>query len=122
MYSTGALIMLVIPDNTTLKVALLPACFLCSVVAGWIIERTHSPSLLVIFVWFIWAASVITFGVYAWLPFMERMPAARLAFFVVLDFLVWPVGVLVGGLGGTGHKSPESVPPITHHNAATGTV
>lgn len=97
MYSTGALIMRFMPDNTALLVALLPACFLCAVVAGWIIERTHSLSLLVIFVASIWAVSVILFGVYAWLPFMDRMPTATLLFFVALDFFVWPVGVLLGG-------------------------
>jgi len=119
MYSAGALIMHFIP-NTGLMFALLSA-FLCAVVAGWIIERTHSPSLLIIFVASIWVVSVILFGVYAWLPFMDRMPTAILVFYVTLDFLVVPVGVLIGGLCGSHRRSSESVPPVTHHNPATGT-
>ena len=51
----------------------------------------------------IWAgfcvvASLVAFAVYALFPISDRMPAPILVFFVVVDFIIAPLGALAGGL------------------------
>ena len=43
------------------------------------------------------AASLVAFAAYAWLPAFDTMPLPVLLFFVAVDFVVGPVGVVLGG-------------------------
>jgi hypothetical protein len=52
----------------------------------------------------------VAFAVYALFPFV-RLPRLELSFFAALDFVIWPVGVLAGGLFGAAHTEAHGVYP-----------
>ena len=70
--------------------------------SGWILSRTHSRRMVLVFAIFCVIASVVAFAVYAVFP-LDRLPLLELLFFAALDFVIWPVGVLAGGLFGAAH-------------------
>jgi hypothetical protein len=96
MYSTGALVSRFVAGDKALLI-LLPLCGGCSAAGGWLVSRSHPPSMVVAYIAFCWAASICAFLVYGLLPFMDRQPLPVLAFFLILDFVVGPLGFLVGG-------------------------
>ena len=100
MYSTGALVSRFVAGDKALLI-LLPLCGGCSAAGGWVVSRSHPRSMVVAYVAFCWAASVCTFAVYGWLPFMDHQRFPVLAFFLMLDFVVMPLGFVVGGALGT---------------------
>ena len=55
--------------------------------------------MVVIHAGFCLVASAVAFAVYAWLPISDRMPGPVLAYFVAVDFMIGPLGVLAGGFG-----------------------
>ncbi len=79
----------------------LPLAFVSAAASGWILRRSHPRAMVLIFSGFCVVASVVAFAVYAWLPISDRAPAPIVAFFVVVDFIIWPLGVLAGGLSGS---------------------
>ena len=85
----------------TAYLAFLPLAFFSAAASGWIVRRTHPRAMVLIWAGFWLVASVVAFAVYAWLPISERMPAPILAFFVAVDFIIAPLGVLAGGLWGS---------------------
>jgi hypothetical protein len=97
MYSTGAFVTRVVPGYS---LVLLSSCFFCAAGAGWLVSQSHPRMLVIVVVGFILVASVTTFGVYALLPLMDRQPFPVLAFFLTLDFVVLPLGILTGGVVG----------------------
>jgi hypothetical protein len=76
----------------------LPLTFFSAAASGWIVRRSHPRPMVVIYAGFCLFASVVAFAVYAWLPFFDRMPVPILVFFVAVDFIIGPLGVLAGGL------------------------
>ena len=79
----------------------LPLAFFSAAASGWIVRRSHPRAMVLIYAGFCVVASVVAFAVYAWLPIFDRMPAPVLAFFVAVDFIIAPLGVLAGGLWGS---------------------
>jgi hypothetical protein len=79
----------------------LPLTFFSAAASGWIVRRSHPRPMVVIYAGFCVVASVVAFAVYAWLPFYDRMPGPVLAYFVAVDFIIGPLGVLAGGLWGS---------------------
>jgi hypothetical protein len=92
MYSTGALVTRVVPGPS---LVLLWSCFGCAAAAGWIVSRTHPRTMLMVAAGFVPAGGAIVFAVYALLPVIDRMSLPVLAFFLALDFVVWPIGILI---------------------------
>jgi hypothetical protein len=80
----------------------LPLGFLCAAISGWILSRTHSRPMVLVFAVFCIIASVVAFAVYASFP-LHRLPLLELLFFAALDFIIWPIGVLAGGLFAAAH-------------------
>jgi len=79
----------------------LPLAFFSAAASGWIVRRSHPRPMVVIYAGFCVAASVVAFAVYAWLPIAERMPIPILTFFLAVDFIIGPLGVLAGGVWGS---------------------
>jgi hypothetical protein len=81
----------------------LPLVFLSAAASGWIVRRSHPRPMVVIYAGFCLVASAMAFAVYAWLPISDRMPmpVPVLAYFVAVDFIIGPLGVLAGGLWGS---------------------
>lgn len=79
----------------------LPLAFISAAISGWILSRTHSRPMVVVFAIFCVIASVVALAVYVLFP-VDRVPAPLMAVVVVLavDFIIAPVGVLAGGLFG----------------------
>lgn len=90
---------------TAYYLVFLPLAFFSFAASGWIVRRSHSRPMVVIWAGFCVVASVVAFAVYAWLPISDRMPAPVLVFFVVMDFIIGPLGVLAGGLWGSSGAS-----------------
>ena len=82
----------------TAYLVFLPLAFVSAAASGWILRRSHPRAMVLIFSGFCIVASVVAFAVYYSLPISDRMPAPVVAFFVVVDFIIWPLGVLAGGL------------------------
>ena len=99
-YSTGALVSRFVVGDKALLI-LLPLGGGCAAAGGWVVSRSHPRSMVVAYVAFWWAASICTFMVYGWFPFMDRQPFPVLAFFLILDFVIVPLGFIVGGALGT---------------------
>lgn len=100
MYSTGALVSRFVAGDKALLI-LLPLCGGCSAAGGWVVSRSHPRSMMVAYIAFCWGASICACAVYGLLPFMDRLPFPVLAFFLTLDFVVMPLGFVVGGALGT---------------------
>jgi hypothetical protein len=97
MYGIGALAVYLVGSDVV-RVALLPFLGCCAWAAGWIVSRTHPRSTVIICVSFCWALSVAVFAAYFTLPLIDRQPLSVLAFFAALDFVVMPLGFLIGGV------------------------
>ena len=77
----------------------LPLAFFSAVISGWILSRTHSRPMVLVFAVFCVLASAVAFAVYALFP-VDRMPVPMTAVVLAIDFILAPVGVLAGGLVG----------------------
>jgi hypothetical protein len=86
---------------TAYYLVFLPLSFFSAAASGWIVRRSHPRPMVVVFAGFCVVASVVAFAVCAWLSVLDRMPAPILVFFVVVDFIIAPLGVLAGGLWGS---------------------
>jgi hypothetical protein len=101
-------------------VVLLPFVFFSAAASGWAVQRSHGKPMVLVFAAFCIAISIASFAAYAWLPIYPRYPTAAnlreipipvLAFFAASDFVVGPIGVLLGGLLGSpgGNSSSRSL-------------
>ena len=73
-----------------------PLVFFSAAASGWIVRRSHSRPMVVVYAGFCIMASAVAFVALAFRIF-NPLPAPALTFFVAVDFVVGPVGVLAGG-------------------------
>lgn len=78
----------------------LPLVFASAAVSGRIVRRRYPGPMVAVYAGFCLVASGVAFATYAWLSVFDRIPPLVLAFLVVADFIVGPVGVLAGGVWG----------------------
>ena len=90
---------------TAYYLVFLPLSFFSAAASGWIVRRSHPRAMVLIWAGFFVVASVVAFAVCAWLSVLDRMPGPILVFFVVVDFIIAPLGVLAGGLWGSSGAS-----------------
>jgi MFS family permease len=93
-------------DGYKAYLVFLPLGFLSAAISGWILSRTHPRPMLLVFAMFCVVGSGVAFAVYAVFP-LDRLPLLELLFFAALDLVVWPAGVLAGGLLGAAHMQPR---------------
>lgn len=86
----------------------LPLAFVSAAISGWILSRTHSRPMVLVFAIFCVIASVVAFAAYAVFP-VDRMPLPMTVVVAAVDFIIAPVGVLVGGLLGPPHAKSHAV-------------
>ena len=80
----------------------LPLAFISAAISGWILSRTHSRLMVLVFAIFCVIASVVAVAVYVLFP-LDRMPLPMTLVVLAVDFIIAPIGVLVGGLFGAAH-------------------
>ena len=81
-------------------VLFLPLAFVSAAISGWILGRTHSRPMVLLFAIFIILASVVALAVYALFVPVDRMPLPQVVVGLAIDFIIAPMGVLAGGLFG----------------------
>jgi hypothetical protein len=86
----------------------LPLAFISAATSGWILSRTHSRPMVLIFAVFCVIASVVALAVYALFP-VDRMPLPMTVVVLAVDFIIAPIGVLAGGLLGPPHAKSHAV-------------
>jgi hypothetical protein len=86
----------------------LPLAFVSAAISGWMLSRTHSRAMVLVFAVFCVIASVVAFAAYALFP-VDRMPLPTTVVAAVIDFIIAPVGVLAGGLSGPPHAKSHGV-------------
>jgi hypothetical protein len=77
-------------------VVFLPLAFLSAAASGRLVSQIHSKQMVLIFALFFYPASVVAFTVYALFP-IERMGLPELLMHLAIDFIIAPLGILVGG-------------------------
>ena len=87
----------------------LPLAFISAAISGWILSRTHSRPMVLVFAIFCVIASVVALAVYAALVPVDRMPLPMTVVVVATDFIIAPIGVLAGGLLGPLHAKCHAV-------------
>ena len=93
----------------TAYLVFVPLAFVSSAATGWIVSRSHSRAMVLVWALFFVIASIVAFAVYAVFP-LDRMPLPELLFHLAVDFVIAPIGILAGGLSGPLHaKSLELV-------------
>jgi hypothetical protein len=86
----------------------LPLAFISAATSGWILSRTHSRPMVLIFAVFCVTASVVALAVYALFP-LDRMSLPMTVVVLAVDFIIAPIGVLAGGLLGPPHAKSHAV-------------
>ena len=79
----------------------LPLAFISAAISGWILSRTHSRPMVLVFAIFCVVASVVALAVYALVVPVDRMPFPGIIVVLAIDFIIAPIGVLAGGLWGS---------------------
>ncbi len=92
----------------------LPLAFISAAISGWILSRTHSRPMVLVFAIFCVVASIVALAVYALFVPVDRMPLLPMTIVLAIDFIIAPIGVLAGGLWGSSGAddawtSPRSV-------------
>ena len=82
----------------------LPLAFISAAISGWILCRTHSRPMVLVFAIFCVIASVVAFAAYAVFP-IDRMTLPMTVVVAAIDFVIAPIGVLAGGLWGPPHTN-----------------
>jgi hypothetical protein len=85
----------------------LPLTFISAAVSGWMLSRTHSRPMVLVFASVCLIASVVALAVYA-LFLVDRMPLPRAVTVMAMNFIT-PIGVLAGGLWGPPHANSHAV-------------
>lgn len=96
-FSTSAATRFVV--GYTAYLVFLPLGFMSAAVSGWMLSRTHSRPMVLVFAAFCFPASVVALAVYVLFP-LDRMPLPELVYHLASDFVVVPAGILAGGLFG----------------------
>ena len=79
----------------------LPLGFVSAAASGWIVSRSHSRAMVLVWAMFCLIASVVALAVYA-LFLVDRMPLPMAVVVLTVNFIT-PVGVVAGGLYGAAH-------------------
>ena len=74
----------------------LPLGFVSAAASGWIVSRSHSRAMVLVWSLFCLIASVVAFAVYA-VFLVDRMPLPMAVAVMAVNFIT-PIGVLAGGL------------------------
>jgi hypothetical protein len=86
----------------------LPLAFLSAAISGWVLSRTHSRPMVLIFAIFVIIASLVALAVYALFVPVDRMPFPMTVVVLAVDFIIAPIGVLAGGLLGPPHAKSDA--------------
>jgi hypothetical protein len=86
----------------------LPLAFISAAISGWILSRTHSRPMVLVFAIFCVIASVVALAAYVMFP-MDRMPLPMTVVVLIIDFIIAPIGVVAGGLWGPPHAKSHAV-------------
>jgi hypothetical protein len=82
----------------------LPLAFLSAAFSGWIVSRSHSRPMVLVWATFCIIASALALAVYALFP-IDRMSVPMTAVVLAQDFAVGPLGILAGGFAGARTES-----------------
>jgi hypothetical protein len=86
----------------------LPVAFLSAAFSGWIVSRSHSRAMVLVWATSCIIASAVALAVYAvfvlFVP-VDRVPFPMIVVTLAVDFVVGPLGVLAGGLVGARAES-----------------
>jgi len=85
----------------------LPLAFVSAAISGWILSRTHSRPMVLVFAIFCVIASVVALAVYVLFPPIVNPPSLQMFVVLAIDFIIAPIGVLVGGLFGAARVEPH---------------
>ena len=96
-YYTTSLAATFVRSNTA-YLLFLPLVFFSAAASGWVVQRSHSKPMVLVYAGACVVAAGVIFAAYSWLPIFEARPVPVLAFFIAADFIVGPAGVIVGGL------------------------
>jgi len=86
----------------------LPVAFLSAAFSGWIVSRSHSRAMVLVWATFIIIASAVALAVYVLFP-IDRMSLPMTVVVLAQDFVVGPLGVLAGGLLDPPHAKSHAV-------------
>jgi len=92
----------------------LPLAFISAAISGWILSRTHSRPMVLVFAIFGVIASLVALAVYALFPGDRMplpMPVVTWAVTLAINFIIAPLGVLAGGLWGSCEADDASASP-----------
>jgi hypothetical protein len=87
----------------------LPLAFISAAISGWMLSRTHSRPMVLVFAVFCIIASVVSLAVYALFVPLDRMPLPMTVVVLATDFIIAPIGVLAGGLWGPPYAKSHAV-------------
>ena len=71
----------------------LPLAFISAASSGWILSRTHSRPIVLVFALFCEIASVVSLAVYVLFP-IDRMSLLMTVVVLTVNFIIAPIGVL----------------------------
>lgn len=89
----------------------LPLAFLSAGFSGWIVTRSHSSVMVLVWATFCIIASAVALGVYA-LVHIDRMSLPMTVVVLAQNFIVGPLGVLAGGMVSARAESHVADRPI----------
>ena len=87
----------------------LPLAFISAAISGWMLSRTHSGPMVLVFAIFCIVASAVALAVYALLFPLDRVPLPMTVVVLVNNFIMVPIGVLAGGLLGARHAKSHAI-------------
>ena len=85
----------------------LPLAFVSAAISGWILSRTHSRPMVLVFAIFCVIASVVALAAYVLFPPTVNPPSLLMFVVLAIDFIIAPIGVLAGGLFGAAHAESQ---------------
>jgi hypothetical protein len=91
----------------TAYLVFLPLGFVSAAASGWIVSRSHSRAMVLVWAMFCFIASVVALAVYA-LFLVDRIPLPTAVAVMAVNFIT-PIGVLAGGLLGPARAESHAV-------------
>ncbi len=91
----------------TAYLVFLPLGLVSAAASGWIVSRSHSRAMVLVWAVFCSIASVVALAVYVLFP-VDRMPLPMTVAVMAVNFIA-PIGVLAGGLLGPHHAKSRAV-------------
>lgn len=103
-FTTSAAGKFVGPYTVAAYLLFLPLAFISAASSGWILSRTHSRPIVLVFALFCEIASVVSLAVYVLFP-IDRMSLLMTVVVLTVNFIIAPIGVLAGGFVGAHSES-----------------